>query len=359
MIPFTNFKLGAGRYFHEPDILTKSGDNILHYGKKAYVIGGPKALQAAWPEMKKSFKASGLAYVKETYSGFTSDSKIQELLNAVHANGCDVIVGVGGGKILDLVKAVGLGNGIPVIAIPTSSATCAACTPLSMIYTDQGAAVRADRYDEEVSLVLADDNILARQPSRLLASGILDSMAKYIEIANGNPDIKLETDDIGRYSAFALAGILYDLLIKYGPQAYKDVSEKRPTKIVHDVTFTSIALTGVVTGLMRSYNQTAIAHSLYGAIRTYYFQESADYLHGEIVAAGLIAQLKFNHNEVHIPQLIDYMKNMHMPLTLQAIGIGCTPENIRVLTDAIYNTRFVPHTKEGRLNLETALKEIY
>lgn len=48
-------------------------------------------------------------------------------------------MGIGGGVIMDLSKAAAASAGLGVVNIPTSIATCAAFTAMSVMYTPQGA----------------------------------------------------------------------------------------------------------------------------------------------------------------------------------------------------------------------------
>ena len=83
----------------------------------------------------------------------------------------------------------------------------------------------------------------------------------------------------------------------------------------------------------------------------------ADY--GEIVATGLIAQLRFNHNTEAIERLKQYMKEMEMPINLQDLGLQGTEDEVKVLFDVLKQTEFVEDTNEAREELAVALKEIY
>ena len=82
-----------------------------------------------------------------------------ELDDLAEKEGYDVIVGVGGGVLMDFSKLCGYYAKLPVINLPTSSATCACYTPLSVRYTPEGRTVGSRHYDYEVDAVLADTEI--------------------------------------------------------------------------------------------------------------------------------------------------------------------------------------------------------
>jgi glycerol dehydrogenase-like iron-containing ADH family enzyme len=355
---YTSYRFGAGRYIQEPDILECAGREIQRFGQKPYVISGP----TAWNVVKEQFEVGltevALDAVLEIYEGFPSHSKIAACKQAITENGCDVFVGIGGGRIMDLAKAVAADLQIPVVLIPTSAATCASFSPLSVIYTDEGKCVGYLHYDYEVNAVLVDERVMACQPPRLLASGIMDAMAKYIEISNGKPEITLETDTVDKYSAYTMAGFMYNVLEEYGWEAYQDVEQQKLTKTVHDVVFCSIALTGIVSALMRAKKQTAVAHRMYEIIRTHYFQESIAYLHGEIVATGLIAQLKYNQNEAAIPRLKSYMEQMKMPMNLAQLGLNCNEDTMQNLYEQLKKSDSVEDTEDSYQRLWEALQMI-
>ena len=61
----------------------------------------------------------------EIYEGACSYEGAKEYGDKCLAAGCDEVVGVGGGKIMDFAKAVGESAGLGVVNIPTSMSTCA------------------------------------------------------------------------------------------------------------------------------------------------------------------------------------------------------------------------------------------
>ena len=62
-------KFGAGRYRQDRNILKECGQEIRRFGKKAFVIAGPRAFDAVKEQLLLGFEAAGLDYVVEIYSG--------------------------------------------------------------------------------------------------------------------------------------------------------------------------------------------------------------------------------------------------------------------------------------------------
>ena len=110
------------------------------------------------------------------------------------------------------------------------------------------------------------------------------------------------------------------------------------TSAVDNVIFTTIAATGVISGIARGSNQCAIAHKFYEAVRKFFPKESSPYLHGEIVGIGLLIQNYFNGEPENNDFLLSIMKKHKMPHSLTDIGIAPTEENKKLFYDDITNT---------------------
>lgn len=337
----SEYKFGAGRYWHTAGAISLLGDEVKRLGKRAYVVGGETALSLTAGQIEDSLHRAGVAYEIERYSGPPSLKQIAALCSKVEELSCDVIVGVGGGRALDLSKAIAARMELPVITVPTSAATCAAYAPLSLLYKEDGAYDRCVWHGAEVNAVLVDTDIMATQPPRLLAAGILDAMAKCIEIANGNPEPQLEDTPVAQHSAFALSQYTYHVLESHGRQAVKDLAAHHHTKLLDDVIFINIALTGVISGIAQGKGQTALGHGLYDAVRTHFVKEGSAYLHGEIVAVGLLAQLVYNGQPERVPTIRSYMEQLNAPRSLAEIGVPPTAEHLELLFQTISKKRFI------------------
>lgn len=86
-------------------------------------------------------------------------------------------------------------------------------------------------------------DVIAQCPIRYNAAGILDAMAKRIEIQNGKPVMRLEDNPYDLYMAFKMAENTYEVLEKYGQQAIEDNRQHKVTKVLEEVAFVNIAVT--------------------------------------------------------------------------------------------------------------------
>ena len=214
------FKFGAGRYIQEPDALKLAGGEIGRFGHHALVIGGPTALDIAGEPLRRSLCDACVTHEFVVYPGYNTREAANHYAAYCKKNSFDVVVGVGGGKIMDLAKSIAHMAELPVVNIPTQAATCAAYTPMSVMYTEEGAAygtVGGNFYhDYEVSAVIIDETVMIHQPPRYAASGILDAMAKFIEVQHGHASMPFNDFNIELYTAYYLSKYTYDMLKETG-----------------------------------------------------------------------------------------------------------------------------------------------
>lgn len=354
----TAIKFGCGRYRQDQGILEECGKEILRFGKKAYILAGKRAYAAVQTRLEGGFSKAGLEYVVEIYEGQCSYEQAEAYAQRCLALGCDEVVGVGGGRIMDFAKAVAEFAHLGTVNIPTSIATCAAFTTMSVMYTETGARKDCWRFEHEIDAVLVDMDVIAHCPPRYAAAGILDAMAKKIEILNGRPTMSLADTKYDLYSAYRMAEYTYEALEAYGPQAVQDIRNHKSTKAVEDVTFISIAVTGVLANITKSFSQSALGHKLYDGIRTFFTDEAKDALHGEIVAVALFTQLYYNRLTEAKDTLKNFMKNLGMPLTLRELGINGNEENLAILENFLIDSPYVEPTEENLRQLHEAMKQM-
>ena len=320
-----SFRIGCGRYLQGPGYLARAGKEVRRVGTAPLVIGDDTAFSLTRAALEESLGSACESYEFITHNGTCNEERAKALAAYAKEAGFDVFVGTGGGVIMDFAKLCAHFAGLPTICIPTSSATCAAYTPMSIRYTPEGKTVGSLHFDYEISGVLVDTEILGRQPIRLLLAGIFDALAKFIEIKQRFTE-KTKEYPIGLNYAYTLAKASYELLTGTTDKCVRDMEEGHISHDVENVIFTSIAATGVISGVARGSNQSALAHRFYETTRTLYPERAKPYLHGEIVGVGLLLQNHFNGEEENNAPLLALMKKHNMPCCIEDVGVERTEE---------------------------------
>jgi len=342
------FRIGCGRYTQKAGAIASLGDEVLRLGKAPLIVGGPVALSIAREKIEKALNGVCPRYEIVTHAGSCNEPRAQELAHYAKEKDFDVIVGVGGGVIMDFAKLIGDVNRLPVINVPTSSATCAAYTPLSVRYTPDGRTVGSKHYGYELAAVIADTQIIATQPPRLLLAGVFDALAKYLEIK------QRFTEDTAEYPlgldwAYYLSKHSFVDLNNRTEKSIAAIEKGEVTDDLEKLIFTSIVTTGVISGIARGSNQCALAHKFYESTRRMFFEASRTYLHGEIVGVGLLLQNHFNAELENNESLLSLMKKYHMPAGVSDIGVIPSAENLEKYFEELKNSSAIDETNEDEL----------
>ena len=289
---------GCGVYAQGPDALEKLSAVLLErHLQKPLVLAGHKAFAAAEARLTGALLPEVADFAPMLWEGFCTDGEIARCAAAARERHADCVIGVGGGKVLDLSKAIAYDVGLSVFTVPTSAATCAAFAPLSVIYHSDGTQQEIRFYPNEVDGVFVDTEIIAKAPARLLAAGLADAAAKACEYASLLPETAYGRLPLGRYLGCRLAEAGDEAIAACAIPALESVRRKEVTAPMEDAVFCAVACTGIVSGLGgyngRGQARFAIAHACNEALRGRWFPPER-WLHGEAVAVGVLAQMAAN-----------------------------------------------------------------
>lgn len=350
-------KIGVGRFVYGEGVVMTLPDEIKRYGMKAFLLGGKTTLPMVREKVEAGIVAAGIDADWNLMDEPNSVDFAERLAAKAVEQSAEVVVAIGGGKCMDLSKVVSDMAKIPLITVPTSVATCAGSSAVSIMYTkDTGSYDCSIPKEKEVDSVIADLEIIGDSPKRLFASGILDSIAKLPEIVNGRADMTYPRVSIFKKMAYMNSTFIYDFLTTYGVQVYED-PKKDPT-LLRDLVLINLIITSMVSGFSSGSDQLAVAHGLYDGTRKFFPQESKEALHGEIVAVGVLMQMRFNRDsEEEYQKVLHMMETMHMPTKLKELGVEPTAENIAKLKE--YNIMKNNIVREEDLaRLDIAFEEI-
>ena len=354
-----SFRIGCGRYLQEEGILKSCGSEVLRLGKSPLIVGGKTALKITRGTIEESVKLSCNHYRIEEYTGTCNKEFAQQLANLAKKEGYDVIVGVGGGVMMDFAKLISNFASLPLINIPTSSATCAAYTPLSVCYTPEGRTVGSVHHEREIDAVLVDTSVMANQPPRLLLAGVFDALAKFVEIKQRFGE-ECREYPLGLNYAYYLSKYSFLELCEKAKPCLKDMEAGTVTNTIEEVVFATIATTGVISGIARGSNQCALAHKFYETTRVLFNEQARGYLHGEIVGVGLLLQNHFNNETEKNEDLLNLMKEYSMPCRVSDVGIDATEDVFKDYYERLKNSSAINKNDEEECKkLEAALRYLW
>jgi len=246
---------------------------------------------------------------------------ISRVKNIILKNNHDSVIAAGGGKVLDSGKYIAECLNIPCITVPLSASTCAGWTALSNIYTKNGQFIKDVALGSCPKILVYDHKFIQTAPSRTLASGIADALAKWYESSVTSSAI----DDGLVQQAIQISRVLRDQLLIDGEKAFKGEFENNSS---WRNTIEACGLTaGLVGGIGGEKCRTAAAHAIHNAITQIITPNK--FFHGEIVGVGLLLQLRLeemkNNNKLadqSIKQLLLLMKELDLPTSIAELGIN-------------------------------------
>lgn len=282
--------------------------------KKVLVVHGVKSWEAVrpyWPKLNQ------IQYEQYVYSGECSLTEIEKVSNIVLSHEYEAIIGVGGGKVLDLVKAAGNHTHKPVVLIPTLASNCAPWTPLSVLYDDFGAYIRYDIYPVSPSLLVIEPEMLVKAPMDLFIAGIGDTLAKWYEA-----DVQLRTIDektIPMMISYHAASQCKEVLVQSAEEAVNASRNGEVNKDFIKVVETIIVYGGMVGGFGDHFGRVTGAHAIHNGLTV--LEETHHALHGSKVAYGILVQLVLEDRWDEIRSLIPFYQQLGLPISLRELGI--------------------------------------
>ena len=347
--------ISPGKYVQGAGEMKKLGEYAQNYGKKALILiskGGYKRIGAM---VEKSFEGKECGYVFDYFNGECSKKEIKRLGEIVKKEACDVVIGIGGGKIFDTAKAVAYYEKTPVLICPTIASTDAPCSALSVIYTDAGVFEEYLFLPANPDMVLMDTEIIAKSPVRLTVSGMGDALATYFE-ARACQVSGATTCAGGQVTqaAIALAKLCFDTLMAEGVKAKLALEAGACTPAVEKVIEANTLLSGI--GFERG--GLAGAHAIHNGFTV--LDEFHHMYHGEKVAFGTITQLVLeNIPAEELEDIIDWCIELGLPVTLKELGITeVTDEKLMAVATAACAENDTLHNMPFEVTPETVCAAI-
>jgi len=302
--------------------------------RKVSLVSGDKVRKITDKKISSSLTDSGIKYVwhRSTNNDIASANRT---LSEIKKDKSDLIIGIGGGRSVDIAKMIAFNLKKSFVSIPTSASHDGIASPFVSIRGDKPYSIIATA----PLGVFVDIAILKKAPRRLLASGCGDLMAKVTAVR----DWELARDNVGEYFG-TYAANLASMSAKIVIDNSKDFRKNPDVRMIVEALISS----GVAACIAGSSRPCSGAEHL--------FSHAVDHLkpgvglHGEKCGIGAILIAKMQGQDWR--KIIQMLKNVGAPTTAKEIGLepdvlaqaltiaqSLRPERYTILSQKKMNTK--------------------
>lgn len=271
--------------------------------KKVSLVSGDKVRKITYDKVVHSLSDSKIKHVWHRSISNDVDSA-QKTLVEIKKDKSDLIVGIGGGRSVDIAKMIAFTLKKPFVSIPTSASHDGIASPFVSLRGDKPYSIIATA----PLGVFVDIQILNKAPRKLLASGCGDLMAKVTAVR----DWELARDKVGEYFG-TYAANLASMSAKIVIDNSEGFKKKPDVRMIVEALISS----GVAACIAGSSRPCSGAEHL--------FSHAVDYikpgigLHGEKCGIGAILIAKLQGQDWK--KIIKMLKNVGAPTTAKEIGL--------------------------------------
>ena len=344
------------RYYQGFGILKNVGKILEPMGKIFFLVGDSIVFDLFGERLEGSFKEAGLGCVRGLFNGESSDAEIDRLIGIFVAQGCDAVVGVGGGKAADTAKAMSIKLDKPVAIVPTIAASDAPVSHIALIYKEDHSKDRVVSMKYSPWCIVMDTEVILKAPLRLFVSGIGDAAATKFEAdACAASGAKNFLQGRPPKTARALGDLCWNIVREKSMEAIAAVKSGTYCDAFDEV----IEATTLLSGLGFENGGLAAGHAISSGLTM--IPSALKSTHGELVSFGLLVQLVLEKRpQAFMDDMLGFLKGVGLPTTLGQLGVGeherdavramvkkvCTPPNLvfnmpceitpEILENAIY-----------------------
>lgn len=301
---------GPDQYICMPGALELFDEKLARF-KHPVIVTGEKSYDAF-----TKFYSGDHGYPVHRYDGSASHEDMERLAKEMPE--ADVVIGIGGGRVLDTAKGTAEVLDVEYITVPTVLGTCAAYTPISAVYHPDHTFKRVDYYTRSAALCLVDLTLLIESPKKYFAGGIGDTLAKWYEAEAIVEHVE------GTLPAMVQVGlqtakVTQEILLNDSKEALESLDRQEISPAYERVVEAVIAIAGTVGGFAGEYGRMSGAHAIHNGMSLVH--ETHEYEHGLKVAYGVLVQLAAAGKKEEVLKLQPFYEENNFPHTLAEFGV--------------------------------------
>ncbi|MGW0699801.1 iron-containing alcohol dehydrogenase family protein [Streptomyces sp. NPDC002867] len=259
----------------------------------------------------------------------TIDSAVK-LADDIKGSRYDAVVGLGGGKIIDVAKYAAARVGLPLVAVATNLAHDGLCSPISILDNDNGRGSYG--VPSPIAMVI-DLDVVRDAPVRFVRSGIGDAISNISAIADWELSHRVNGEPVDGLAA-AMARTAGEAVLRH------------PGGVGDDEFLTVLAEALVLSGIAMSISgdsrpSSGACHEISHAFDLLYPKRAAS--HGEQVGLGAAFAMHLRGAREDAALFAAALRRHGLPVLPEEIGFS-TEEFVRAV-------EYAPQTRPGRFTV--------
>lgn len=310
------------RYIQGDGVLDRLGHYMSSLGSEhAGVLMSARSENAEGKRVLASLDSVGIHSSATRFGGECTRQEIALHVAALggSADAVDSLVAVGGGKPVDTGKCIAHRLGIPLVVVPTLASNDAPCSAVSIVYRPEGIAEGAEFFPQNPALVVVDTGLIAAAAERYLVAGMGDAMATWYEarVCSESPHGITVVGGRPTLAGRALAELCADTLYADGLAAAEACANSAVTEALERIVEANTLLSGLgfESGGLAAAHAVAQGCTMVRSVRE-------NYLHGEMVAMGTLAQLLLENRPDEARKVAHFSASVGLPVHLGQLGLA-------------------------------------
>ncbi|OIV35820.1 dehydrogenase [Mangrovactinospora gilvigrisea] len=261
--------------------------------------------------------------------GGTLDDAVQ-LADSIRSGHYEVLVGLGGGKIIDVAKYAAARVGVSVVSVATNLAHDGICSPVSTLDNDAG---RGSYGVPTPAAVVIDLDVIRQAPARFVRGGIGDVVSNISACADWELSHRVTGEQVDGL-AFAMARNAGEAILNH------------PGSPADDAFLTSLAEALVMSGISMSIAgssrpSSGACHEISHALVQLFPQRATS--HGEECGLGAAFATHLRGEHALSLRMAGCLARHGLPVTAEQLGF--------TLDEFVRAVEFAPRTRPGRYTI--------
>ena len=285
-------------------------------GNSALVVADKKTKKLSGDEISKILKKANYEVIQKIVSSPTV-GEVNKVINFANKNKIDILLGVGGGSVIDITKLAAYELKKPFISVPTSAAHDGIASPRASLKHSKGSVSKTA---SSPLAVLADTKIIMKAPYRMLASGCADVISNISAVMDWELAYRLKNEEFSTHGA-VLAKTAAEMLIENADDI-KESREESAWLAVKAMIVSGVAMSVAGNTRPASGAEHMFSHMLdhLGPGIMLKGRRHKKPLHGEQCGVGSIMMVYLHGGDWEI--IRDTLKKIGAPITSEELGVS-------------------------------------